>query len=238
MQVKRSLERRFALSKSMRNIVLIILTIVCVNNLFSQDWINNIKQKYGNNILIKTEFITNDTDLVVVSGNKDKSSNIYTIAIHKAGKYIELLQDEINIRAYRVLNLDNTFIVEITAITTMGNGSTYLYNLNGNTILKAVTIDLHEELLEYYEYHKIDQFKMRKYTGERISRIFENTILNDDYSNFTKGIIRFYGNVLYISENDNKREIIYKDRIELKFKKDGDTFKLNEIIGDENRKYF
>ena len=60
----------------------------------------------------------------------------------------------------------------------------------------------------------------------------------DDYSNFTKGIIRFYGNVLYISENDNKREIIYKDRIELKFKKDGDTFKLNEIIGDENRKYF
>ena len=238
MQVKRQLERRFALTKSMRNIVLIILTIVCVNNLFSQGWINNIKQKYGNNILIKTEFITNDTDLVVVSGNKDKSSNIYTIAIHKAGKYIELLQDEINIRAYRVLNLDNTFIVEITAITTMGNGSTYLYNLNGNTILKAVTIDLHEELLEYYEYHKIDQFKMRKYTGEGISRIFENTILNDDYSNFTKGIIRFYGNVLYISENDNKREIIYKDRIELKFKKDGDTFKLNEIIGDENRKYF
>ena len=63
----------------MRNIVLIILTIVCVNNLFSQDWINNIKQKYGNNILIKTEFITNDTDLVVVSGNKDKSSHLSKI---------------------------------------------------------------------------------------------------------------------------------------------------------------
>jgi len=79
MQVKRQLERRFALSKSMRNIVLIILTIVCVNNLFSQGWINNIKQKYGNNILIKTEFITNDTDLVVVSGNKDKSSHLSKI---------------------------------------------------------------------------------------------------------------------------------------------------------------
>ena len=73
------LERRFALSKSMRNIVLIILTIVCVNNLFSQGLINNIKQKYGNNILIKTEFITNDTDLVVVSGNKDKSSHLSKI---------------------------------------------------------------------------------------------------------------------------------------------------------------
>lgn len=222
----------------MRKTILIILIIFFINNLFSQDYIENIKQKYGDNISIKTEFITNNVELVVTKQKKDQSPNIYGVAIYKTGKYIELFQDEINISTYRVLTLNNTFIVEITAITNMGNGSTYLYDLNGDTILKAVTIDSHEECLQYYEYHKIDQFKIRKYNGDEISRIFENSILNNDYSNFTKGIIRFYGDVLYISENKNKREIIYKDKIQLVYKNDGSSFKLDEIIGDENRKYF
>ena len=76
---------------------------------------------------------------------------------------------------------DGKKYIELIATTNMGNGSTYLYNLNGEILLQAKSFDSHEEMLEYVDYHKIKQFSTRIFSGEQISRIYENNILQADY---------------------------------------------------------
>ncbi|GHV57053.1 hypothetical protein AGMMS49579_22390 [Spirochaetia bacterium] len=156
---------------------------------------------------------TGDVPILIES----ESDNIYVYNL-KTKEKKQILINERNIISANIIKVEylNKYIIEIIGSTNMGNGNIYLYDTNLNLLLKEYYYNIYMESWEYYVFHENELFKNREYIqGETISEIFRNNSLNIEYNFNNKGIIHIYGIRDYISELNDKEEVIYSEDIDL-----------------------
>ncbi|GHV07988.1 hypothetical protein FACS189485_18960 [Spirochaetia bacterium] len=199
-------------------IIVIILSML----LFLQCSTNNINAQENG---------TGDIPILIES----EYDNIYVYNL-KTKERKQILINEINIISANIIKVEylNKYIIEIIGSTNRGNGNIYLYDMDLSLLLKEYYYNTHMESWEYFEFHENELFKNREYIqGETISEIFRNNSLNIEYNFNNKGIIHIYGIRDYISELNDKEEVIYSEDIDLYYEysnKDNKYYLLEKKI--------
>lgn len=202
------------INKSLKQIVLLIVLMFISNELFSQVLGNNNRLGIIKNDVFEDKpitFIDQYEKYILYSNVNEYDLYLYN-KLDSINQKIEI--DEINIYSAKIIRFLDMILIEVIGSSNMGNGNLYIFDVDLNILLKTYYVNTHFEDWDYVYFREIESFKNREYiSGETFGEIFRNGTLNIEY-HYEKRIIRIHGIHDYISEKDEKSEIIMSKFIE------------------------